>query len=80
MCSSMKTLISSNQQLPEKGVSPEWPLDKAQNFLAKAFVPDDSWDCIKENLPGKSLHLVDDASQFSLVSHGLSEPKVLLVR
>ena len=57
-----------------------WPLDKAQNFLTKVLAPDNTGHSIKENLSGESLHLVDDALEFSLVSHRLSQPKVLLLR
>ena len=34
-----------------QGVSPEWPLDKAQNFLGQAFAADDAGHVIKKGLP-----------------------------
>jgi len=53
------------------GVSPEWPLVKAQNFLGQAFASNDSGHIFKEDLSGERLHLGDDPLQFPVVGHGL---------
>jgi hypothetical protein len=48
--------------------SPEWPLDKAQNFLGQVFAADAAGNGFKEDLAGERLHLRHDPVEFALVA------------
>ena len=45
-----RSLEASDQNLGHKGVSPEWRLVKAQNFLGEAFASLGIWECAEDHL------------------------------